>query len=96
MTNNFATSGNFHNCNRCVTTNQNQLKDSIAVTFDGKVTIDVRFYAMVAKNFIVLHNNRHKLIKYEYTVGPRLSGHQLSGYLYYPAMILQYILSIFN
>ena len=30
------------------------------------------------------------------TVGPRLSGHQLSGYLYYPAMILQYILSIFN
>ena len=25
------------------------------------------------------------------TVGPRLSGHQLSGYLYYPAMILQYI-----
>ena len=30
------------------------------------------------------------------TVGPRLSGHLLSGYLYYPAMILQYILSIFN
>ena len=26
-----------------------------------------------------------------HTVGPRLSGHQLSGYLYYPAMILQYI-----
>ena len=25
------------------------------------------------------------------TVGPRLSGHQLSGYLYYPAMFLQYI-----
>ena len=25
------------------------------------------------------------------TVGPRLSGHQLSGYLYYPATILQYI-----
>ena len=25
------------------------------------------------------------------TVRPRLSGHQLSGYLYYPAMILQYI-----
>ena len=30
------------------------------------------------------------------TVGPRLSGHQLSGYLYYPAMILQYTLSYFN
>ena len=30
------------------------------------------------------------------TVGPRLSGHQLSGYLYYPATILQYVLSIFN
>ena len=25
------------------------------------------------------------------TVGPRLSGHQLSGYLHYPAMMLQYI-----
>ena len=35
-------------------------------------------------------------IWYASTVGPRLSGHQLSGYLYYPAMILQYILSIFN
>ena len=33
---------------------------------------------------------------FAHTVGPRLSGHQLSGYLYYPAMILQYILSIFN
>ena len=31
-----------------------------------------------------------------HTVGPRLSGHQLSGYLYYPAMILHCILSIFN
>ena len=28
------------------------------------------------------------------TVGPRLSGHQLSGYLYYPAVILQCILCI--
>ena len=27
-----------------------------------------------------------------YTVGPRLSGYQLSEYLYYPAMILQYCL----
>ena len=30
------------------------------------------------------------------TVGPRLSGHQLSGYLCYPAAILQCILFIFN
>ena len=29
------------------------------------------------------------------TVGPRLSGHQLSGYLYYPAMILQYIIIVY-
>ena len=28
------------------------------------------------------------------TVGPRLSGHQLSGYLYYSAMILQYIFNL--
>ena len=31
-----------------------------------------------------------------YTVGPQLSGHQLSGYLCYPATILQCILFIFN
>ena len=31
-----------------------------------------------------------------YTVGPRLSGHQLSGYLYYPAMILQYDIVYFQ
>ena len=30
------------------------------------------------------------------TVGPQLSGHQLSGYLYYPATILQCKLSIFH
>ena len=42
---------------------------------------------VVNLNLLILH--------YKYllstTVGPRLSGHQLSGYLYYPAMILQYI-----
>ena len=31
-----------------------------------------------------------------YTVGPWLSGHQLSGYLYYLATILKWILSIFH
>ena len=35
-------------------------------------------------------------IDFNCTVGPRLSGHQLSGYLYYPATILKCILSIFN
>ena len=30
------------------------------------------------------------------TVGPKLSDHRLSGYLYYLAMILQCILSIFH
>ena len=35
-------------------------------------------------------------LKYENTVGPRLSGYQLSRYLCYPATILQYILCIFN
>ena len=43
---------------------------------------------------VVTEKNTNKA--YGNTVGPRLSGHQLSGYLYYPAMILQYILSIFN
>ena len=38
----------------------------------------------------------HILIKNTCTVGPRLSGYQLYGYLYYPAMILQYNIVYFQ
>ena len=42
-------------------------------------------------NSIVINciNKLHDVVGKRHTVGPRLSGHQLSGYLYYPAMILQ-------
>ena len=49
--------------------------------------------------FTIFPNGKGNFLKRKIiipTVGPRLSGHQLSGYLYYPAAILQCIMSSFH
>ena len=57
---------------------------------DGPQIISYFFPKYIVNNVIACFSN------IESTVGPRLSGHQLAGYLYYPAAILRYILSIFT
>ena len=56
-----------------------KLKNKLNSQLHTRSGIDTTFY--ILKEFIQIIG----------TVGPRLSGHQLSGFLYYPAMILQYI-----
>ena len=62
------------------------------------VVFSLQFSLFQHKQPFVFSDVLHKLIAYLYpnTVGPRLFGHQLSGYLYYPAAILQCILSILH
>ena len=60
---------------------------------DLQITILCNSYKLQFCNFVWVDGckNFWKLWKCQCTVGPRLSGHQLSGYLHYPAVILQYI-----
>ena len=61
------------------------------------LTYTPQFYVIINVQLLCSHAALFKLFPSSFekgnlvTVGPRLSGHQLSGYLYYPAMILQYI-----